>query len=381
MNLGMSGCAVLLLAVFFTGCQHPGPRFDPYEPEAAVPAEMQEVTRESQLQPEWLQPSTTPFTLGPGDQLELEIIGDPISRTMTAVGPDGKIYFYLLPGMDVWGLTLPETKALLERELGRFFVNQGEDDRMQISISLRAVESQRVWLLGRFQSPGLYPLEGPTTLLEAISMAGGTASLAGQQDLSSVNIAEEIADLNRSFIIRQGEILPVDFNRLLLHGDLSQNIYLQPDDFIYFPAATSKSVYIMGAVASPRAIPYNQNLTVVGAVAYASGTIRDGYLSHVAIVRGTLTEPKIAIVDYKAIITGKIPDVGLEPRDIVYVPFRPYRYLTRYADIILRTFATSVAINEGARAVLDHQPASPAGVVIPFGSQIIVTPSSPIITR
>jgi polysaccharide biosynthesis/export protein len=380
MNLGISGCAVLLLVVLFTGCQHPGPRFDPYEQETAVPAEMQDVTLENQLRPEWLQPSTNLFTLGPGDQIELEIIGDPISRTMTSVGPDGKIYFYLLPGMDVWGLTLPETKTLLERELGRFFVNQGEDERMRISISLRHVESQRVWLLGRFQAPGVYPLVGPTTLLEAISMAGGTASLAGQQDLSSVNIAEEIADLHRSFIIREGEILPVDFNRLLLHGDLSQNIFLKPDDFVYLPAATSKSVYIMGAVMNPRAIPYNHNLTLVGAVAYASGTIKDGYLSHVAIVRGTLSEPKIAIVDYKAILTGKIPDVPLEPRDIVYVPFRPYRYLTKYADIILRTFVTSVAINEGARAVLD-QPATSAGLVIPFGSQIIVTPSSPIITR
>jgi polysaccharide biosynthesis/export protein len=380
MNKGIPGCFILLLIAFFTGCQHPGPRFDPYEPEAVVPVEMQEVALEKQIRPEWLQPSTNFFTLGPGDQLELEVIGDPTTRTITAVGPDGKIYFYLLPGLDVWGMTLPEARDLLERELGRFFVNQGGNDRTHVSISLRAVESQRVWLLGRFQAPGVYPLEGPTTLLEAISMAGGTASLAGQQDLTAVNIAEEIADLRRSFIIRNGEMLPVDFYRLLMQGDLLQNIYLQPDDFVYMPAATSRSVYIMGAVANPRAIPYNQNLTVVGAVAYASGTIKDGYLSHVAIVRGSLSEPQIAIVDYKAIITGKIPDVPLEPRDIVYVPFRPYRILTKYADIILRTFVTSVAINEGARAVLD-QPAASAGLVIPFGSQIIVTPSSPIITR
>ena len=32
------------------------------------------------------------------------------------VGPDGKIYYYLLPGVDVWGLTLPEARDRLERE-------------------------------------------------------------------------------------------------------------------------------------------------------------------------------------------------------------------------------------------------------------------------
>ena len=70
----------------------------------------------------------------------------------------------------------------------------------------------------------------------------------------------------------------------------------------------------------------------------------------VAIVRGSLTEPKIAVVDYKEIVKGKAPDVLLEPGDIVYVPFSPYRTLVKYADLILKTFVQTVAINEGARA-------------------------------
>jgi len=42
------------------------------------------------------------------------LIGDPASRTITVVGPDGKLYFNLLPGVDVWGLTLTDAKARLE---------------------------------------------------------------------------------------------------------------------------------------------------------------------------------------------------------------------------------------------------------------------------
>src|SRR6185436_9551118 len=54
------------------------------------------------LTPDMLQPTGTPFTLGPGDTIEIEIIGLANSRAITPVGLDGKIYYNLLAGLDVW---------------------------------------------------------------------------------------------------------------------------------------------------------------------------------------------------------------------------------------------------------------------------------------
>jgi protein involved in polysaccharide export with SLBB domain len=194
------------------------------------------------------------------------------------------------------------------------------------------------------------------------------------RDLSTVGVNDDTADLHRSFVIRHGKILPVDFHRLIAEGDLSQNIYLQPDDFIYVPAATAQEVYVIGAVGQPRAVPYKEGMTMASAIADCFGTVREAYLSHVAVVRGSLTEPKIAIVDYNGVIKGETRDVLLQPHDIVYVPFEPYRYLIRYANLIVNTFVSSVAINEGVRSVAGNQ-ASPTGVFIPFGSRISVTPN------
>src|SRR5439155_1152376 len=253
----------------------------------------------------------------------------------TTVGPDGKIYFNLLSGLDVWGLTLAQTKELLERELSQFI-----RDRVQVSVTLRGVESQRVWVLGRLQAPGVYPMSGPMTLLEAIALAGGTVSLAGIRDLNILPSSEELADLRRSFVIRKGKLLPVDFDRLLRKGDLSQNIYLQPDDFIYMPSAAAREVYVLGAVGQPKAVAYNEELTLVGAIANALGTIRDADWWQVALVRGSLTQPRVAVVNYKAIVHGKEPDIKLEPQDIVYVPFTPWRYPYKYLDIVLQTFVS-----------------------------------------
>jgi polysaccharide biosynthesis/export protein len=361
-----AGLALLLL----TGCQHPGPQFDPYALAGRSAVGFQGITLTNQINPAWLRPPTAPFTLGPGDQIELEMMEDSASTNLDVVGPDGKIYFDLLPGLDVWGLTLPQTEALIEKQLSQYVRNQP-----RVSVTLRGVESRKIWMLGRLQSPGVYFMTNAMTLLEAVALAGGTLDLAASRDLGTVGAIDSTADLRRSFIVRKGELLPVDMQRLIAQGDLSQNIYLEPDDFIYFPPLTARNVYVIGAVGQPRAVPYLEGMTMVSAIASASGTIREAYLSHVAVVRGSLAEPKVAIVDFKDVIRGRVPDVLLQPQDIVYVPFEPYRYLRRYVNLIMDTFVSSVAINAGVRAVSPNS-SSAAGVFIPLGSRITVTPTT-----
>jgi protein involved in polysaccharide export with SLBB domain len=350
---------------FLAGCQSPEPRFEPASPISAAATTPPRATLTNRLDPAWLRPGTNLFTLGPGDRLDIELADDDTTRTSTFVGPDGKIYFYLLPGLDVWGLTLAQAKALLEQQMTNYIREQP-----QLLLALHGVESKRVWLLGRLNAPGVYPMSGPMTLLEAISQAGGPARLAppvsaGDADAGMIGVADEAADLRRSFVIRGGQFLPVDFQRLLKQGDISQNIYLQPDDFVYLPSAAARRVYVLGAVAQPRAVPFGGQLTLIKAIAAAGGTIKDAYLSHVAIVSGSLTQPQIAIVDYKDVVHGISMDVTLQPDDIVYVPLAPYRVLTRYLDIILETFVRTIAANEGAAAASRH--AVPVSPNVPIG--------------
>jgi polysaccharide export outer membrane protein len=359
----LAGCALALLI----GCATPGPQFDARDAATSAMPLTNLTTLTHQLDSRWLVPPTNLFTLGPGDRLDIEVLGDATTRSSTIVGPDGKIYFYLLPGLNVWGSTLTETKDKLERELKMYF-----REPPQVALTLRAVESKRVWLLGRLSRPGVYSLTNSVTLLESISLAGGPsvpgplASLAaGTGGEGTGSAMEESADLGRSFVMRQGQMLPVDFRRLVREGDLSQNIYLQPDDFVYLPTATARDVYVLGAVRLPRAVAYTDSMTLISAIARAGGALTNGYLSHVAIVRGSLSQPKVAVVDYKAIVKGAATDVRLEASDIVYIPNSPYQTLTRYVDLILSTFVRTVGVNEGARAV--SRGAAPVGVNVPLG--------------
>ncbi|MDB6056085.1 MAG: Polysaccharide export protein [Verrucomicrobiales bacterium] len=366
----------VLVLTIFGGCKAytPGPKFDPRAATLSkgMVTNLPAAVFTNRVSADLLQPGTNQFRLGPGDKMEIEFMDDVNSRTLTTVGPDGKIYFGILPGIDVWGMTLPETQAALEKAMGKF-----EKNPQRIGITLRGIESQYIWLLGRLNSPGTYPMVGPTTLLEALSYAGGTLTLSGNQDPAVLAGSQELADLNHSFVLRKGQVLPVDFQRLLQEGDLSQNIYLQPDDFVYVPSAANQAVYVMGAVGEPRSVPYNRNLTLVGAITRAYGTIPDAHTAEVALVRGSLANPRVAMLDYKAIAKGQQTDILLEPHDIIYVSYTPWRILTRYADTIAKTFASSVAINEGTRAVFKTPP-QPAGIFIPAGSAIQIVPNRPL---
>jgi len=363
-------CSAGFMLVLFAGCKSTGARSEYRDPFAAAGTNIAAETLTNQLSPELLQSKGDMFTLGPGDSVEIEILGAPTSRAKTSVGPDGKIYYNLLPGLDVWGLTLGQTRELLEKQLAKYLNDP------QVSLTLRAVGSKYVWMLGRLNRPGVYPLAAPTTLLESIAAAGGTS-----RSLSQV-ASEELADLRHSFVVRQGQFVPVDFQRLLHDGDTSQNIYLQPDDFVYVASVLSQEVYVLGAVKAPRALAYTERMTLVSAIAFGSGMDRyewvsaggydpgpftkDAYLSHVAIVRGSLSSPQVAVVDYSAIVKGKARDVRLEPGDIVYVPNSPYTTVKRYFNIILNTFAATVAANQGIRVA---NGSAGVGVSVPVGGR------------
>ena len=330
-------CGITGLLALITGCQIPNrsnaPRFDPRP--TAWSNDLNGVSVKRPLDPTLLQPPRELFTLGPGDQVEVELLGKPISRSILTVGPDGKLYFELLPGLDVWGLTISQTKELLQKEMEKYVSTP------EVSVSLKAVNSKYIWMLGKVTRPGLYATTAPMTLLEAMSTAGGTAKA------TSATTTVDLADLRYAFVIRNGQSLPVDFQRLF-EGDTSQNIYLKPDDFVYVPSSAAREIYLFGAVRVPRPMPLSEQPTLVAAIAAGGGPVRDAFLSQVAIVRGSLTSPEIAVVDYNEIIKGRAPDVQLQPRDIVFVPYSPYRVLTRYVDTILNTFMFSVAANAGS---------------------------------
>ena len=323
--------------VFFSGCESSSLPVARRGIPATMTADLNSVPAQS-IDPALLEPSQSAYHIGPGDILEIEIMGDITTRASVTVGPDGRIYYNILPGLDVWGLTLAGAADRIGLELKKYI-----REKPAVALTLKTALSHQVWVLGRLNSPGAYSLGGATSLLDVVVEAGGLGSNTPVGGMRS-----EDADLSRSFLIRDGHMIPVDFQRLLREGDLSQNVYLQAGDFIYVPPLRSSQVHVLGAVLQPRSERMSGSLTVVQAIALAGGTVPDACLPNVAILRGSLAHPQVAIVAVNDVLQGKAPDVRLEPGDIVYVPYAPERVLERYVTLIVDTFVRTVGVNEGA---------------------------------
>lgn len=290
------------------------------------------------LDPSCLQQPNKAYTLGPGDKLEIEILGETGTRTDTFVTPDSKIYYDLLPGIDVAGKTTQQVQTELETQLAKYY------KQPQVAVTLRDAVSQRVWVLGRLNAPGIYPLKQPMRVLDAISQAGGlfTSRFTGT--------TEELADLKHSFLIRRGQMLPVDFEKLVRQGDMTQNIYLEPDDYVYLPSALTNEVYVLGAVTEPRPIGFMSDMSLMSALGRGLGVRPDADLRNVSIIRGSLTEPKIATVNALDVMTGKATNISLEPGDIVFVPGAGTISPINLAKEAVNTFVRLVAATEGSHA-------------------------------
>lgn len=327
--------AALLIAGagLLAGCAT-GPRVDTQPLSPTVDFERIEAT--APATPDLLLPPTEPFRIGVGDLIEIEVLELGGTRRVCRVMPDGLIYYDLLRGFRAEGLTMEELKAGLEQELAAHYRSP------QVGLILRGVNSKKVWVMGRVNTPGLYALNQPSTVLEALARAGGlfTSRFSGT--------TEELADLKHSFLVRDGQLMPVDFYKLLREGDLSQNIYLRNGDYIYLPSALSQQIYVLGAVNKPRSVGFMDQVTLISAIASAFDVTEEAYMERILVVRGRFTEPQVAVIDYQAILQGRRPDVALEPGDIVWVPDSPWYDLQEYAKTIVTTFVRSVAAREGS---------------------------------
>lgn len=261
------------------------------------------------------------LTLGPGDVLDFALFGYPeLTRTNLFIGPDGRISYLQAQGVSAVGLTIDELRETFGNSLSNYY------RVATVIITPVAYNSKKYYVLGKVNQPGAYILDRPITVLEAVARAGGIET--GLVQLSTV----DLADLSRSFLIRDGEKFEVDLEKLFFDGDLSQNIPLQPGDYLYFPSASANEVYVLGEVMNPGVVPYAPNTTLITAITATGGFMPKAYKKKILVVRGSLANPETYVIDAAAVLDARQPDFRLERTDIVYVSPRPWAKLQELLD-------------------------------------------------
>jgi len=273
------------------------------------------------------------LTLGPGDVLSFHLFGFPLlTREDVPIAPDGTISYLEAENVAAAGLTVDELRDRLNAELGKF--RRGP----QAYVTPVSYSSKRYYMLGTVVRKGVFPLDRSITVIEAVARARGFETGVTNGD------TVDATDFSRSFLSRGGHRVPVDFERLFMHGDLSQNVALEPNDYLYFPASSSGQVYVLGEVGLPGPVTYDSNVSALSAITSRGGFTARAWKAHVLVVRGALDHPVAFKVDIDGALAGNSPNLALQPGDLVYVSDRPWIKAEELLDLAATAFVESAVV-------------------------------------
>jgi protein involved in polysaccharide export with SLBB domain len=248
------------------------------------------------------------YRLTPGDVLEISVAGHEDMKKELPIRPDGRISYIFVGEVTAGGRTVPELRTELETSLLTYMRYP------QVAVVVRKAREAQFTILGKVVRPGVYPINGPTTVVAAVALGLGLAS--GQYEGSTI----EIADLANSYLVRRNRVMPVDFERLIHRGDTTQDVLLEDGDYLYIPSSLAQEVYILGEVYKPRAYGFRGRVTLMQAVSESGGFKSSARLGDVVILRGQYGNKKLVPVNVKDIIGGKLPDPELAVGDVIWVP-------------------------------------------------------------
>ena len=243
------------------------------------------------------------YLIGAADVLFISVLGNKDLDTVSSVTPGGKISFPLVGDVQAAGLTAEELADQLTRALSEKIKSP------VVSVSLREINSYRVYVLGGVARPGVLSSKSEITLLQALALAGGVTPGA---------------DLTLGYVARGNKRLDADFRKLVMQGDLSQNIILKPEDVVVVPTSPKNAVFVMGEVRNPGTIPLEPEggYTILQLLARAGGFSQFAKPSRTVIIREEGSGKQIIPVDVQKIMDNPqgAKDVVLKPGDVVFVP-------------------------------------------------------------
>jgi polysaccharide export outer membrane protein len=161
---------------------------------------------------------TDPYKVGPGDKLRITIYKDPQdSLESVQVRPDGKITMPLIGDIEATGRTPQELGKAVSGALNTYINNP------VVTVIVLEATASTASVLGEVYKPGMVPLQGDVTVLQALAVAGGLKDFANEKNIR---------------ILRKGVTgtQTIKFNyKDAIKGERNSNPYLKPGDIVVVP--------------------------------------------------------------------------------------------------------------------------------------------------
>lgn len=253
------------------------------------------------------------YTIGPNDQLNINVYGRSVANWKLTVSPEGNINIPSVGLVNVAGKSIEQATALIKSRLAanNYAINNGTS----VQVSLGNIRSIKVIMVGEVIKPGTYTLPSLATVFNALYSAGGPS------DNGSFRQIEIIRD---NHVIRTMDIY--DF---LLKGDQKDNIRLQDQDIIRVPTYKVR-VEMAGEVKRPALYEVLPGETLQDVIRFAGGFSDQAYTELIKVTQVYNNEKRLTDVsadDFKN-----------------YIPLRGDKYvvdhiLDRYENRVIITGA------------------------------------------
>jgi polysaccharide export outer membrane protein len=264
-----------------------------------------------------------------GDLLEITVFDTPELSSRLRVNNHGDILIPLAGTVHVQGLTAPEAAQAIAKKM----VDAELILAPQVTVFIAEYATQGVTMAGEIRSPGVYPLLGPRTLLDMVTMAGGLGDSASK----TISIIHR-SDPSKVVTVRMNVSIqtPESF--------AAESYPIQPGDTIF--VARSGIVYVVGDLKTPGGyqVEHNDRLTLLDAVALAGGPTTTSKLWDARLIRRTEHGREELVVDLKKIMYGQGPDMLLQDGDILFVPISQRKVYTAQAISAVIGAATQYAL-------------------------------------
>jgi len=196
------------------------------------------------------------YKIGPGDTVDVQLFGKENRQYSLVVNRDGTIYFPEIGPINVIGLGFQELKQQLLDRISDGLIGTSA------AISMGALRSIRVFILGDARRPGTYTVSGLSHMTNALYLSGGIS---------------DIGSLRNIQLKRNGQLIQtLDLYDLLLKGDTSSDIRLQSGDVIFIPPV-GPQVGVGGFVKRPAIYELRNEKTASELIQLAGGFTSDAF--------------------------------------------------------------------------------------------------------
>ena len=160
-----------------------------------------------------------PFVLGPEDTIEIVVWKNPSLTRIALIRPDGKITLPLIGEVQAAGLTPAQLSEQIRGRLQEFY-----KEKPDVFVVVTAINSGAIYILGTVKAAGKYLLHSETSVLQALSLAGGLG---------------EFADADHMVLIRKkGAVetrIKLRYQDIISGQHPEMNLMLQPGDTLVIP--------------------------------------------------------------------------------------------------------------------------------------------------